>query len=60
MYVTLSDTLNLAGQLPNVHNVSSSGTYSMYCAMFGDYKNDVTKVCTLVSNFSSNVTLWVP
>ena len=61
MYVTLSDTLNLAGQLPNVHNVSSSGTYSIYCAMFGDYKNDVTKVCTCISfNFSSNVTLWVP
>ena len=52
MYVTLSDTLNLAGQLPNVHvYVSSSGTYSMYCAMFGDDKNDVTEVCTLVSNF---------
>ena len=60
MYITLSDTLNLAGRLPNVHNVSSSDTYSMYCAMFGDYKNDVTEVCMLVSNFSSNVTLWVP
>lgn len=51
MYITLSDALNLAGRLPNVHNVSSSGTYSMYCAMFGNYKTGVTEVCTLVSNF---------
>ena len=48
MYVTQSDTLHLDEQLPNVCNVSSSGTYSMYCAMFGDYKNYVTEVCTLV------------